>query len=283
MSTREAHARRLPSLLTCAALITLACALSHSAPRRSAEAQGPGVTLERVHASLAPTLPIGDRQITLVRVDLRRYRLRFVTEAREGARRTIPRWVADEGLAGATNAGMFLPSGRSVGFMQRAGEVVSNRIVSRFRGLLAFDPRQRSRAGLTLTGPACGQSLERARRAYRNVLSAYRLLDCHGGAVGWNNRKRYSAAGVGVDREGRAVFMHTRTPYRMDRLSRMLAAPELGLRGMIFVEGGPEASLYVHAEGVQLALMGSYEDGFHENDDNHIFWDVPNLIAFEAR
>jgi hypothetical protein len=250
---------------------------------RPATAQEPGLRVDRVHATLAPSVPGGDRVITLVRVDLRRYRLRFITEAREGARRPIPRWVHDEHLAGATNAGMFLPSGRSVGFMQREGDVVSNRIVSRFRGVLAFDPRRARQPTAAVWGPACGQNLERSRRAYRNVLAAYRLLDCRGRAVGWNNRKRYSAAGVGVDGQGRAVFMHTRTPYRMARLSRMLAAPALGLRGMIVVEGGPAASLFVDAEGVRVSAIGSYEDGFHENDDNHDFWDVPNLIAFEAR
>jgi len=226
---------------------------------------------------------MGDRIIHLVRVDLRRYRLRFLTEAADGPRRTLPRWVRDEHLAGATNAGMFLPSGRSVGFMERDGAVVSNRRVSRFRGILAFDPRRASLSSAAITGPDCGESLAQATRRYRNVLAAFRLLDCRGHAVRWNSRKRFSAAGVGVDESGRAVFMHTRTPYRMDVLARMLAAPELHLRGMIYVEGGPEASLYVKAEGVRLAAMGSYEDRFYESDDNRSFWDLPNIIAFSAR
>ncbi|NCQ59779.1 MAG: hypothetical protein GW913_03805 [Myxococcales bacterium] len=77
--------------------------------------------------------------------------------------------------------------------------------------------------------------------------------------------------------------MHTRTPHRMAVLSRMLAAPELRLRGMVFVAGGPEASLYVQAEGVRLAAMGSYEHHFFESDGHHAFWDLPNIIAFSRR
>jgi hypothetical protein len=49
------------------------------------------------------------------------------------------------------------------------------------------------------------------------------------------------------------------------------------------MEGGPEASLVVNAEGQRVAEIGSYEDGFNENDDNDVFWQVPNVVAFEAR
>ena len=77
--------------------------------------------------------------------------------------------------------------------------------------------------------------------------------------------------------------MHSRTPYRMTVLNRMLAAPELGLRGMIYLEGGPEASLFVEAEGASVREIGSWEDGFYESDDNHVFWDLPNVLAFEPR
>ena len=52
---------------------------------------------------------------------------------------------------------------------------------------------------------------------------------------------------------------------------------------MIYLEGGPEASLVVSAEGQRVREVGSYEDGFNENDDNVEFWDVPNVIGFAPR
>lgn len=245
--------------------------------------------VQHVEASARRPLPYGDGVITLVRVDLRRYRLRFLTEARHGARRSAQAWMRDENLQGVTNAGMFLPNGRSVGHMVQDGEVVSRRIVSRYRGLLGFGPRGgASGAYMTIGGAprgegGCPQTLDSFERRYENVLQAYPLLDCRGRAVRWRNNMRYSAAGLGVDSEGRAVFMHTRTPYRMTTLSRMLAAPELGLRGMIYLEGGPEATLLVRAEGQRVRAVGSYEDGFNENDDNQAMWDLPNVIAFQRR
>ena len=266
-----------------ASLFTLLGALA-SAPflvMDTARADEPGIVVERIRASVAPELPIGDRIITLVRVDLSKYRLRILTEERHGERRSLPRWVREHGLAGAINAGMFLPSGRSVGFMMQDGAIASNRRVTKYRGVVGFGPRG-SAPTLAIGGRGCAHGLDAFARRYENVLQAYRMIDCRGRAVAWPNRKRYSAAGFGVDDEGRAVFMHTRTPYRMTVLNRMLADGH-GLRGMIYMEGGPEASLVVNAEGHRITEMGSYEDGFNENDDNDVFWQVPNIVAFEAR
>jgi len=44
-------------------------------------------------------------------------------------------------------------------------------------------------------------------------------------------------------------------------------------------EGGPEASLSIHAGGVDLDLNGSYETGFNENDDEISQWPIPNVFA----
>lgn len=246
----------------------------------SASADEPGIVVERIRAPVAPEVSAGNRIITLVRVDLSKYRLRILTEERHGERRSVPRWVRDHGLAGAINAGMFLPNGRSVGFMMQDGTVASNRRVTKYHGVVGFGPRSTA-APLAIGGRGCAHGLDAFSRRYRNVLQAYRMIDCRGRAVAWPNRKRYSAAGFGVDDQGRAVFMHTRTPYRMEVLNRMLADGH-GLRGMIYMEGGPEASLVVNAEGHRVAEIGSYEDGFNENDDNDVFWQVPNVVAFES-
>lgn len=245
-------------------------------------AQAPGLTVERVRLPVAPEVPIGNRVLTVVRVDLAHYRLRILTEERHGARRTMPRWLADHHLAGGINAGMFLRNGRSVGYMMQDGRVASNRRVTKYRGVLGFGPRRAGVPALSVTGPRCGGTIDRQARRYENVLQAYRMVDC-GTPSNWQSRKRFSAAGFGVDSAGRAVFVHTRTPYRMTVLNRMLADPALGIEGMIYMEGGPEASLVVDDGGVRVSEIGSYEDGFHESDDNHEFWEVPNIVAFERR
>jgi hypothetical protein len=45
------------------------------------------------------------------------------------------------------------------------------------------------------------------------------------------------------------------------------------------LEGGPEASLSIHAAGVDLDLSGSFETGFSENDANVRQWPIPNVLG----
>jgi hypothetical protein len=65
----------------------------------------------------------------------------------------------------------------------------------------------------------------------------------------------------------------------MAAFNRRLLALPLGIAPAMHVEGGPEASLSIHAGGVDLDLDGSYETGFNENDDERAQWPIPNVLA----
>ena len=60
-----------------------------------------------------------------------------------------------------------------------------------------------------------------------------------------------------------------------------LAVSKLDLAGALFLEGGPEASLVVRGSDGELQRVGSYEQGFVENDENRSFWWLPNVLALE--
>jgi hypothetical protein len=69
----------------------------------------------------------------------------------------------------------------------------------------------------------------------------------------------------------------------MKELNDKLLALPIGLTAAMHVEGGPEASLSIHAGGVDLDLNGSYETGFNENDDEKTQWPIPNVLAVPRR
>ena len=75
-------------------------------------------------------------------------------------------------------------------------------------------------------------------------------------------------------------------PEQVDRdagAERQALALPLGITAAMHVEGGPEASLSIHAGGLDLDLNGSYETGFNENDDEKAQWPIPNLLAVVRR
>lgn len=150
--------------------------------------------------------------------------------------------------------------------------------------MIGFDPRAEPAPAFGVGGTGCARGLADAERDFDSVLQGARMMvDCEGRPQTTWRTRRYSAALLGADRDGRAVMIHVRTPYRMQVLAQMLAAPALGIRGLVYMEGGPEASLVVEAPGVRVRELGSYEDGFHEADDLRAFWDLPNIVAFAPR
>ena len=249
-----------------------------------ADAQREASTLvvERIELPRRPPVAAGDGVLTVVRVPLDRYRIDVLSSVRDGAPRTLDRWVHDHGLAGGINAGMFLPNRRPVGTLIDEGEVLSDRNPGRFNAFIGWDPRGR-RGPIAAGGAGCPVGREGILEGYRSVVQGFRMMvDCRGRARPWPTRRRYSAAAFGRDDQGRAVFIHSRTPYRMDVLNRMLA-DGLGIRGLVYMEGGPEASLVVRDGAHRVTEIGSWEDGFWENDDNRQLWEIPSVIGFRRR
>ncbi len=109
------------------------------------------------------------------------------------------------------------------------------------------------------------------------------MLSCKGRNV-WKQRDfRHSSAAVGMDRKGRVLFLHCRSPYSVHDLVEHLQALPLHLTRAFYVEGGPEAQLYVHSGAHEHEFIGSYETSFHESDTNASAWPVPNVVGVVRR
>lgn len=244
----------------------------------------PGITVERFLAPVAPTVPVGDRCVTVVRVDPARHTLQLHTARTEGGARTVDRWSENAKLEAVLNAAMYADDQRSVGLMVSAAGVNNGADNKKYGGFLAWDRTRDGIPEVAAFGRDCpGFDLDTIRRDYRSVVQNYRLLDCQGHPIAWQDPKLFSAAVVGTDKRGWLVFAHVRTPYAMTDLAKILASPDLEMASAMHVEGGPEASLFVNAGGATVREMGSYETGFMSNDDNRDFWPIPNVLGIVAK
>lgn len=246
------------------------CGAQHPRPRidvgelvEPVEALRPGVVVERRRGPTTQSSDADDGVVTLVRFDMSRFRLRLLAagSADTSTWRSLPEWARDEGLVAAINAAMFEPDGRASGLMVTGG-VERSPDVERFGGVLAFDPRSSSDAAFSMTGRDCdGGEVASLRARYDSVVTNLRLLGCDGEPIAWVDERRYSSAAFGLDRDGRFVLIHARTPYRMRDLSRWLADPSLGLTQVHYVEGGPKATVLVaRPAGDPLLLLGRRGD-----------------------
>jgi hypothetical protein len=244
----------------------------------------PGLRVERVRVGVAPPVAAGDRCVTVVRAEPSRWELRLMQARDSGGERTAEEWSSRFGLAAVINASMYQTDGRSVGLMVDGAHRNNTRDNAKYGGFLAFGPTREGLAPVAGFGRDCaGFDLGALEHDYRAVVQNYRLIDCAGQPIAWQDPKAFSAAVVGLDRQGRIAFVHTRTPYTMTQLARILAAPPFDLTFAMHTEGGPEASLFVHAGDFTAREIGSYETGFFTRDDHSTFVPLPNILGLVAK
>jgi len=90
----------------------------------------------------------------------------------------------------------------------------------------------------------------------------------------------WSVAAIGVDRHGRVLFIHCRSPYTPHDLVENLLSLPLDLAGAMYAEGGPEAQLYVRSGRREIELVGSHGTSLFGSDSA---WPVPNVIGIVRR
>ena len=255
------RARRSPPA---AALADGPPAPSCEAPRRELV---PGLTFERARAQDLGCL-------ALARIDPRRFRLVVHTAALDGGDRPVPSWAERFGLVAVINASMFREDHRSIGMLVSAAGENNAGDNARLGGFLFFDPVDPADAPVELTGRTCpGFDLAALRRRYRGVVQNYRMLECDGSPIPWADPKATTAAVLALDADGWVVLALSPSLLRMSDLTRVLAAPALRLRQAVYLEGGPEASLFIKAGREEIAEVGV----------GGVFWAIPNVIGFVPR
>ena len=227
------------------------------------------------HATIPIAGRIGDGRLHVLRIDPRRFRFRLITGAATGAQpRTARQWAREHGLAAATNAGMFHPGGLPVGFARADERTIQSR-VNRDRSVFTFD-----QAGARLLDLDC-DTFEP--EAATNALQSIRMLSCGGRNVWRQSERIWSIVSLAQDGEGRLLFLHLRSPLSVHDFVNALRRLPLSITRAMYLEGGPEATLYAAGAGVEIERFGSYETGFNENDGNAAAWPLPNVLGVAAR
>jgi hypothetical protein len=224
---------------------------------------------------------VGDSVVTVVRVDPRRYEFSLLSAKLLGlSPRTAPQWVAERRVTGAINASMFQEDQRTSVAYMRAGDGLNQGRWSRDKAVFVSQPRRGGLPAAQILDGSC-QKAAAVAQGYRVVAQNIRMLDCEGRNVWAPGPRKWSTACVGTDRKGRVLLIHVRSPYAPHDLIEVLRALPLDLSRLMYVEGGPKASLYVEVGGrAVVSEVGSFETGFFATDANRAFWPLPNVLAF---
>jgi hypothetical protein len=226
----------------------------------------------------------GDSRARVLRVDPGYYELHLLmaVAAPDSQGHSARQWCQHAGLVAAINASMYQADARTSTSLMLTRHHANNPRLTRDNSVLALDPLEAGLAPVRIADRTCEDFAE-LRPRYGTLIQGIRMLACDGSNTWAAQSRRWSAAAIGLDRQGRILLIHVRSPYSMHDLIEMLRELPLDLVRLQYAEGGPEAQLYVRGGGEEYEFLGSFESGFFESDGNALALPVPNVIGVKRR
>lgn len=227
---------------------------------------------------------LGDSMIRLLRIDPGRFDFRLLNASadKKGRGLSARRWCIEEGLVAAINASMYQQDYRTSVSLMRTRTHVNNPRLSKDMTILAFDRLDPGVPPVMIIDRQC-EEFDVWKEKYGTLVQSIRMLSCKGKNVWTQQPKEWSTAAIGTDERGKVLFIHVRSPFSTHDLIDILRTLPIALSRAMYVEGGPEAQLFVRSGGEEHEFVGSYETAFMENDDNDQAWAVPNVVGITRR
>ena len=222
----------------------------------------------------------GDGKLHVVRIDPRVARLfAGAASARDRQNRTTAQWCRDFDLLVAINAGMYQTDLMTHAGYYRIGTHENNKRWARsYQSVLAFNPREGGSSKMVVLIDRDAEPTFRF-DPYEVVIQNLRLIKGKGQSVWTKTQRPWSEAALGMDAQGKILFLFSRSLLSMDEFNRNLLALPLGIEQAMHLEGGREASLSVHAAGTDLDLAGGYEIVLGAGEGRASQLPLPNIIG----
>ncbi len=220
------------------------------------------------------------QKLTLVKIDPKYYSCKLLCASKNSKlRMTAKKWCQKHNLISAINAGMFQADGiTNVGYMKNFNHINSPRLNTRYKAVLAFNPVDATVPEIQIIDLKC-QDFERLKDKYQTLIQGMRMVSCRQENVWEKQDKMWSIAAFGIDKSGNGLFIFSESPYSVHEFTNILLSLPVSLYNAIYLEGGPEATLYFSANGVEFEKIGSHETGLNENGFPKIARPIPNVIG----
>ncbi|NPU84085.1 MAG: hypothetical protein HPY65_06310 [Syntrophaceae bacterium] len=176
---------------------------------------------------------------------------------------------------------MFLKDYRTnVGYLRNKAHIQNRRWNRKYNTALAFGPRKNGIPKAILVDLDTPDSMKRL-ADYDAVVQNLRLIKGNGVSVWSREDRKWSESAVGMDKDGRILFLFCRSPLTMRNFNETVKSLDLGVIRMMHMEGGPLASLSIRTRDLVINLAGSYETDLRQDDRNMHQWPIPNAIGVQ--
>jgi len=242
----------------------------------------PGLFFARIDAPVKSH--VGDSRITILKIDPDYFNFKLVSAKEKPEKnKTAEEWAKSEGLVAVVNAGMYRISDfkTNVSYMKNY-DFINNGSLSHDNSMLAFNRKTETVPKIQIIDLRY-EDWEEWKYLYNSYIQGIRMIDCKQTNRWSQQDKRFSMVCIAMDKKGKVLFIFTRSPYSVHDFINMLLSLPLEIYNAQYLEGGPEASLYINTGSFEWKQFGSFETGFVEHDKNDIFWAIPNVIGITTK
>lgn len=220
-------------------------------------------------------------KITALRISPADYEFLLLMRSKEGDSFTPEQWAARYHLTALINASMYLPdNSKSTGYMRDKQHTNNGFIHNSFGSFFVANP---VRKGLPAVDIIDRHQKEHKKLlpSYATVIQNYRLFSESRTPLWPEKASETSIAAVAKDVDGNIVFIHCRTPMTVRKFTDRLLESALNLESAMYVEGGPEASMFLKTPDLSKTWAGRYIGDFWNTENKQ--WVLPNVLGIRAK
>lgn len=224
--------------------------------------------------------PVKDSKIVIVKIDPKFYSFKLLCASEHGKIRLTARdWCQRHHLISAMNAGMYQKDGiTNVGYMKNFAHVNNPRLNNTYKAVLAFNRTDLTSPEIQVIDLKC-QDFEAWKPKYQTFVQNIRMLSCQQENVWAKQDKVSSIAALGMDKSENPLFIFADGPHSGHDLINILLSIPVSIYNAMYLEGGPEASLYFSTNGVELDKVGMFDTGLSESPVRPGARPIPNVIG----
>jgi len=221
---------------------------------------------------------IGDDIITILRIDPSQYKFEILHDS---VGYTARRWAKEYNFLAVVNAGMYDGNNKNMGFMVNYDSVYNKRL-NDDNAMLGLNPITDNVPKVKIIDLKT-EGWFKWHRYYNSYVQSIRMIDDLGRNTWSESHRSWSIVVVATDTNDNLLLIHSRSPYTMHDFIDMMIHSELKINRMMYLEGGPPASMYIDHCGIEFQGIGSFETGYFDDQSNYTFWRIPNIIGITKK
>ncbi len=221
--------------------------------------------------------------ILIVRVDPRKYSFKLLSASENGGKKmSVKEWADQHGLVAALNAGMYQTDGTtSVGYMKNFKHINNGRL-NRNNAVLAFNPVDASVPPIQIIDRE-SQSFGELKGKYHSFVQSIRMVTSDQKNVWSRQDDGWSTLAIGMDKEHRVLLIFSQKPHPVHDLIEVLLSMPISIYNAMYLEGGPQASLYLATRSGTIERYGGWEGSPDGQNPIQISWPIPNVIGIARK